>query len=177
MGVPKPLAVASKARFMSGKLVAALCGLGQQGVPFRGWRIDAQERVLVSVGPMALWGYGMRRRGRLLQQLHGHSGAVQCVAISTRGDRAVSAGVDRTIRVWDVATGEQLHILVGHDRPVNCLAITPDGGSIISGSDVKRFGFGTWLRGTLVNNLMAMVAQCWLWRSVKMAKSGNRWLR
>jgi WD40 repeat protein len=123
------------------------------GSSVRGLGIDRSEKVLVSGsddGVVSLWEVAT---GRLLHQLHGHSGAVQSVAMSPTGDRAVSAGVDRTIRVWDVATGEQLHILVGHERPVNCVAITPDGRSIVSGSDDKTIKIWNLADGWLVNNL------------------------
>jgi WD40 repeat protein len=123
------------------------------GSSVRGLAIDRAEKVLVSGsddGVVSLWEVAT---GRLLHQLHGHSGAVQSVAMSPNGDRAVSAGVDRTIRVWDVATGEQLHILVGHERPVNCVAITPDGRSIVSGSDDKTIKVWNLADGWLVNNL------------------------
>jgi WD40 repeat protein len=123
------------------------------GSSVRGLGIDRQEKVLVSGsddGVVSLWEVAT---GRLLHQLHGHSGAVQSVAMSPNGDRAVSAGVDRTVRVWDVATGEPLHILVGHERPVNCVAITPDGRSIVSGSDDKTIKIWNLADGWLVNNL------------------------
>ncbi|MFO0891592.1 MAG: serine/threonine-protein kinase [Isosphaeraceae bacterium] len=46
----------------------------------------------------------------------------------------VSAGTDRTIRVWDINSGAVVHRLDGHDDTVYALAISPDGRLLASGS-------------------------------------------
>jgi RNA polymerase sigma factor (sigma-70 family) len=52
------------------------------------------------------------------------------------GDRTVlSAGSDRTIHVWDAATGKEVSRLTGHQGRVNALALSPDGKQIASASD------------------------------------------
>ncbi|CAI7663088.1 unnamed protein product [Penicillium viridicatum] len=38
------------------------------------------------------------------------------------------------VRLWDVATGKVLNTLEGHSKPVNCLAFSPDGKLVASGS-------------------------------------------
>ena len=40
-----------------------------------------------------------------------------------------------TTSVWDLTTGECKSTLGGHTRPVNTVAISPDGKSIVSGSN------------------------------------------
>lgn len=47
-------------------------------------------------------------------------------------DLIVSGSTDRTIRVWDIATGTCLHTLYGHTSTVRCLALHGD--IIVSGS-------------------------------------------
>jgi len=44
----------------------------------------------------------------------------------------VSASLDRTLRIWDAATGTSLAILTGHTGSVNACAVSPDGTWIAS---------------------------------------------
>jgi WD40 repeat protein len=42
---------------------------------------------------------------------------------------------DNTIKVWHLMTGELLRTLVGHTGYFNSIAISPDGKTIVSGSN------------------------------------------
>jgi GTPase SAR1 family protein len=69
--------------------------------------------------------------------LQGHTGAVWAVAVTPDGKTVVSGSWDRTLKVWDLATGHCRATLEGHTDRVNGIAVTPDGKTIISGSDDK----------------------------------------
>jgi eukaryotic-like serine/threonine-protein kinase len=66
--------------------------------------------------------------------LRGHEAAVSDVLFSRDGRRLYSAAHDNTIRVWDVATGKELHVIRGHDDAVYGLALSPDGRQLASAS-------------------------------------------
>ena len=71
----------------------------------------------------------------LEQVLTGHAGWVRSVAVTADGARAVSGGDDGTVRVWDLATGQQQAELTGHDGRVRSVAVTADGARAVSGGD------------------------------------------
>ena len=48
--------------------------------------------------------------------------------------RLVSGGADETVRVWDAKTGKCEQVIRGHGKAVTCVAVAPDGKSVVSGS-------------------------------------------
>jgi WD40 repeat protein len=51
--------------------------------------------------------------GQLVRRFDGHSGSVTAVAFSRDGSRVLSGSADRTIGIWNAATGELLTTLMG----------------------------------------------------------------
>ncbi|OKJ93115.1 P-loop NTPase fold protein [Amycolatopsis sp. CB00013] len=61
------------------------------------------------------------------------------LAVAVKGNRLVTGGADRTVRVWDLETGKQRFTLSGHDRPV--LAVGISGQYVVGcdGATVRRW--------------------------------------
>ena len=56
------------------------------------------------------------------------------MAFSPDSRRIVSGSVDKTLKVWDAATGQETLTLKGHTERVRSVAFSPDGRRIASGS-------------------------------------------
>jgi len=66
--------------------------------------------------------------------LKGHKWWINSVAVSPDGSWAVSCSDDKTVKIWDMKTGECRATLEGHTDRVLSVTITPDGNRILSGS-------------------------------------------
>jgi len=63
-----------------------------------------------------------------------HQSGVNSAALSPDGKRLVTGGDDKTIKIWEIATGKELFALPGaHEAAVSCVAFSPDGRQIVSG--------------------------------------------
>jgi len=66
-----------------------------------------------------------RESEALVRTLGGHAGGVMCVAVTPDGRLAVSASKDKTLKVWDLDTGQVVRTLKGHAREVAHPATLP----------------------------------------------------
>lgn len=66
--------------------------------------------------------------------LEGHTRSIYDAAFSPDGKQIASASEDKSIRIWDVMTGECLWIIRGHTDAVFTTSFSPDGKKILSAS-------------------------------------------
>ncbi|ETO05742.1 WD-40 repeat protein [Reticulomyxa filosa] len=64
--------------------------------------------------------------------LQGHDNTIFSVRFSPEGRRIVSSSFDKTVRVWDVASGKQIQTFKGHIDNVLHAEFSPDGHNIVS---------------------------------------------
>lgn len=70
----------------------------------------------------------------------GHTDGAAAVALTPDGKTLVSVGNDKTVRIWDPATGKLLRTLEGHSGWVGSVVITPDGTHAITAGGSSRPG-------------------------------------
>jgi len=64
------------------------------------------------------------------QVLTGHEGPVNAVAVSADAQSLLTAGEDKSIRLWNATSGEQLHRYASAGEPVRAAGFTPDGTNV-----------------------------------------------
>ena len=88
-----------------------------------------------------MWDAATRAQTRVL---HRHTDWVIAIAYAPDGMHLVSASRDKTLIVWNTATGEQLHTFYG-DAEFTAAAWSPDGQHIVAGDETGRVLFLKYL--------------------------------
>jgi WD40 repeat protein len=72
---------------------------------------------------------------------------VEAITMSRDGSTLISGGSDKTIKVWNLASGKLQRTLTGYKSFSTCLALSPDGKTLLSSSwdkeTVKVWNFET----------------------------------
>lgn len=69
--------------------------------------------------------------------LTGHAGPVLALALDAKAQRLYSAGMDCSVRVWDLSTSTCLHVLSGHNKPVTQVQLVGDKLYTAAGGAIK----------------------------------------
>ncbi|KIJ13546.1 hypothetical protein PAXINDRAFT_13671 [Paxillus involutus ATCC 200175] len=81
-----------------------------------------------------------------LKTISGHEDGIWMIAPLPGGKRVVTCSLDKTVRIWDMETGEQEGTSMEHEDGVHGLAVTRDGKRILSGGldkTIKVWDVGT----------------------------------
>ena len=86
------------------------------------------------------WHFWKRQLSTSHRVLQGHEGFVHDVAYSPDGRHLATAGFDGTVRIWDIATGDQVRIFRPGPSSFTSVAFSPDGTCLAAAE-----GFGLYL--------------------------------
>lgn len=87
----------------------------------------------------------------------GHSESITSVTISPNGLTAISGSADKTVKVWNLKTGQLIRTLTGHSSEISSVAVSPDGNFLAVGiSDTPRSNVKVWnlSTGKLIHTLL-----------------------
>ena len=98
-------------------------------------------------------GSGTRRQAPCSRLSRAIQSSVNSVAFSPDGRLLASGSHDKTVRLWDTATGALQQTLEGHSDWVRSVAFSPDGRLLASGSDDETVRLWDTATGALQQTL------------------------
>jgi len=128
-----------KKKWLVGTAVVLVIGLGGYGA----WELHRSD-------PPKAIGY---EQLSIAKTITGHSSYVNTLAISPDGQTLVSGSADKTIKVWNLSTGQEILTLKSHLNPINTLVLSPDGQTLVSGSADKTIKIWNLSTGQEVRTL------------------------
>jgi WD40 repeat protein/serine/threonine protein kinase len=99
------------------------------------------------------WGLTRRQYLGNTVSFWGHTDSVRCVCMSPDGSRIASASLDHTIKLWNVASSDEIRTLIGHAGVVSSVSFSPDGTLFASASDDKTIKIWDAVTGTELHTL------------------------
>ncbi|MHC5540747.1 WD40 repeat domain-containing protein, partial [Singulisphaera rosea] len=82
--------------------------------------------------------------GREAISQSGHRSYVRSLAVSRADGTVFTGGYDGTVRHWDPVEGRELNVIATINAPVNELALSPDGKTLVLGTAQREGKLGLW---------------------------------
>ena len=91
-----------------------------------------------------------------------HEGAVLSISVPSLGAIFATGGVDGLVKVWDSASGEELHTFSDHRQPVQHIEFNPDGDLLLSFGADRTITVSQVASGETLYKLEIPDAQAWV---------------
>lgn len=85
-----------------------------------------------------------RETMRVLGSFEGHNDSITSATCSLDATQILSGSYDKTLRLWEAATGACLRVFEGHPDYVSSLALSPNGVFALSGSSGSKQNLRLW---------------------------------
>ncbi len=124
--------------------------------PLKRWLIGGTAALFLGLGGYGSWKiYQQHTPSKmfLINTIDGHSSYVNYIVISPEGEKLVSGGADKKIKVWDVSTGKEIRTLLENSIHVNYFAISPDWQTIATGGSDNKIKIWDFLSGKEIRTL------------------------
>lgn len=109
----------------------------------RPWKHVYSERLMVERN----W----RSNNYKLRVLSGHTDGVMCVQFCDGSNILMTGSYDKTVRIWNLETGELIRVLTGHTRCVRALQF--DEAKLVTGSMDQTLKIWNWQTGKCIRTL------------------------
>ncbi|MBY9005357.1 MAG: TIR domain-containing protein [Candidatus Lokiarchaeota archaeon] len=88
----------------------------------------------------------------LLKEYKPHNKAIYTFSITPDRKYVITGSLDKSIKIWNLETGDLYHKIDGHDDEITCLDLSSDGSRIVSGSEDNSVKLWKLDTGNLMRN-------------------------